>query len=71
MKKTFEMIKDKLSFIKIHRSLIVNLKYVKKIERDLGNSYKWVLILQNDERLPISLLSKAELILRFKIKYNH
>ena len=53
-----EALKEKTSFIKTHRSHLVNIKFIKQYVRKDGN----YLILENDQTVPISREKKEELL---------
>ncbi|HRG39311.1 MAG TPA: LytTR family DNA-binding domain-containing protein, partial [Bacteroidia bacterium] len=55
----YEEVLDENNFVRVHRSFIINLNHLTKIEALEKNNY--VAILKNDNRIPISRNSYAKL----------
>ena len=66
MKAVFEEVKQKSNFNKVHRSIIVNEHFIIGVEKDRHKSNAWVLVLNNDERIPISSIAKRKKIKELK-----
>ena len=55
----YEQVLDASTFVRVHRSFIINLNQLNKIEALEKNSY--IAILKNDTRIPISRNSYSRL----------
>lgn len=55
----YEQVLDETNFVRVHRSFIINLNHLTKIEALEKNNY--IAILKNDNRIPISRNSYAKL----------